>query len=200
MRHDGRELENSVRIAVLGSGAGSNFSALAKACEDGRIQGEIVIVSSDQAEASILKKAAVFRIPTFIEKGGKEYSKRVAKRLTEASVDLVCLAGLMQIVRTPLLGAFPNRILNIHPSLLPRYPGKEAWKQALEDGASETGCTVHYVDTGIDTGEVILQETVPVFRGDTPETIHARIQEAEYRVYVEAVQQVITECADSDGG
>ena len=179
-----------MRIAVLGSGTGSNFSVLAKACQDEEIAGEIVTVGADQQGAGILEKAEALGISTFFEKGGVDFSERVAKRLAEANVDLVCLAGLMRIVREPLLKAYPNRILNIHPSLLPKYPGKEAWKQALEDGAEETGCTVHYVDAGVDTGEVILQERVPVEADDTPESLHARIQEAEHRVYVEAVRQM----------
>lgn len=155
---------------------------------DGRIQGKIVIVGSDQPEAAILAKAEALEIPTFFEEGGKDFSERVTKRLIDAEVELVCLAGLIRLIKEPMLGRFPNRILNIHPSLLPKYPGKEAWKQALGDGANETGCTVHFVDKGIDTGEVILQEVVPIHENDTPRLLHARIQKAENRVYVEAVR------------
>jgi phosphoribosylglycinamide formyltransferase-1 len=106
-------------------------------------------------------------------------------------IDLVCLAGFMRIVKEPLLDAFADRILNIHPSLLPKYPGKEAWVQAVEDGASESGCTVHYVDAGVDTGEVILQARVPVLPEDTPESLHARIQVEEHRIYPEAIRRVL---------
>lgn len=185
-----------MRIAVLGSGAGSNFLALWKACHAGKIAGEIRLVGADQQNSGILEQAEARNIPTFFEKKGKNFSERVAQRLLEDNIELVCLAGLMRIVKAPLLGAFPNRILNIHPSLLPKFPGKEAWKQALEAREDETGCTVHYVDAGMDTGEIILQERVPIKTDDTPESLHARIQEAEHRVYVESVRTVISSLAD----
>ncbi len=121
--------------------------------------------------------------------GGKDLCERILKRLE--GIDLVCLAGFMRIVKEPLLSAFLNRILNIHPSLLPRYPGKEAWVQAIEDGAGESGCTVHFVDAGVDTGEVIIQAKVPVLENDTAETLHARIQVEEHRIYPEAVRKVL---------
>ncbi len=172
------------KIAVLGSGTGSNFQALVEEFGD-----EIVLVISDQPGAGILEKAKAFGIPTVVEVGGADLSARILKRL--GGVDLICLAGYMRLVKEPLLSAFPNRILNIHPSLLPKYPGKAAWEQALADQAEVTGCTVHYVDAGIDTGEVILQEKVAVLIDDTATTLHTRIQIAEHRVYPQAVKRVL---------
>ena len=173
------------RIAVLGSGTGSNLQALLEA-ED--LGGEIVVVISDQVEAGILEKAGRAGIAHDVVTGG-DLCGRILNRLD--GVDLVCLAGFMRIVKEPLLGAFADRILNIHPSLLPKYPGKEAWVQAVEDGASESGCTVHYVDAGVDTGEVILQARVPVLPDDTPESLHASIQVEEHRIYPEAIRRVL---------
>ena len=172
------------RIAVLGSGNGSNFQALWEVFGD-----EIVLVISDQEGAGILEKADKAGVPYCVEKGGTDLCERILERLE--GIDLVCLAGFMRIVKEPLLSAFSHRILNIHPSLLPKYPGKGAWVQAIEDGATESGCTVHYVDAGVDTGEVILQAKVPVLPGDTPETLHARIQAEEHRIYPEAVRRVL---------
>jgi phosphoribosylglycinamide formyltransferase 1 len=113
--------------------------------------------------------------------------RRVAELLTCSGVDYVCLAGFMRLVKSPLLDAFPGRILNIHPSLLPAFPGLEAWKQAIDAGVRETGCTVHLVDAGMDTGPIVMQERVPVIAGDSPESLHARIQKAEHRLYPAAI-------------
>lgn len=179
------------KIAVLGSGTGSNFQALL-----GEFGDEIALVVSDQPGAGILGKAEASGIPTLVEEGGPDLSTRILKRL--AGIDLICLAGFMRLVKDPLLSAFPNRILNIHPSLLPKYPGKAAWEQALVDEAKITGCTVHYVDAGIDTGEVIMQEKVAILLDDTVETLHARIQLAEHRIYPEAVRLVLEKI--SEGG
>ncbi len=162
------------RIAVLGSGSGSNFQALLDAGFN------IVLVISDREDAGILTRSD---LPHAIAKT----SKKICQLLQEAEIDLVCLAGYMRLVKEPLLSAFPNRIINIHPSLLPKYPGLEAWKQAVENGATESGCTVHYVDAGMDTGEIIKQAKVPVLPNDTPETLHARIQVAEHQLYPEVV-------------
>lgn len=172
------------RLAVLGSGAGSNFEAL-----HGTFGSEIALVLSDRQGAGILEKAARAGIPTVVEKGGPGLSERILSHLD--GIDLVCLAGFMRLVKEPLLGAFPRRILNIHPSLLPKYPGKGAWEQALSDGATESGCTVHFVDAGMDTGPVILQGRVPVSPDDTPSSLHARIQKEEHRIYPEAVRLVL---------
>lgn len=179
-----------MKVAILASGRGSNFVALQKAIRRGELAAKIVIVISDCQDAGVLQKAESFGIPTNYIQGGKKFCVKVVEELKKLDVELVCLAGLMRIIRSPLLEAFPNKIINIHPSLLPKHPGKEAWKQALKDGATETGCTVHFVDSGMDTGEIILQRRVPILDGDTPESLHSRIQEAEHVAYTEALQML----------
>jgi phosphoribosylglycinamide formyltransferase-1 len=182
-------LGNGVRIAVLGSGAGSNFVGLYEQVT----AGEVVLVISDQKDAGILKKAQERGVVAIYEGGGKNWPERVAAALKEARVDWICLAGLMRVIREPLLSQYKNRILNIHPSLLPLYPGKEAWKQALVDGATETGCTVHLVDAGIDTGKIMKQRVIPVLPDDTAETLHARIQVEEREIFAEVVNELLSE-------
>lgn len=185
---------NQLTLGVLGSGSGSNFQALLDAIDDGRLEARVAVVFSDRPEARILERARRRGIPEqLIDCAGRptlfpdEEQARVAGVLEQLGVDYVCLAGFMRLVKRPLLDAFSGRILNIHPSLLPAFPGLEAWKQALDAGVCETGCTVHLVDAGMDTGPIILQERVPVLTGDTPESLHARIQEAEHRAYPSAI-------------
>ena len=179
-----------LKLGVLGSGKGSNFRAVADAIAVGGLDAEVRMVISDVESAGILALArerhlrAEFVAPgKFRTKLEPEPEARMVALLREAEVELVVLAGWMRMIKAPLLEAFPRRIINIHPSLLPAFPGLEAWKQALAAGAQETGCTVHYVDTGMDTGEVIAQSRVPIFPSDTPEELHARIQNAEHRLY-----------------
>ena len=172
------------KIAVLGSGAGSNFQALYEV-----FGSRIALVLSDHGDAEILRKAARAGIATVVVPAGRDHCARILDRL--GGIDLICLAGFMRLIKEPLLGAFPRRILNIHPSLLPKYPGLKAWEQALADGALESGCTVHFVDAGMDTGEIILQAKVPVFPGDTAEGLHARIQKEEHRIYPEAIRLIL---------
>jgi len=182
-------------LGILGSGSGSNMQAILDAIAAGTLDARIALVLSDNPDAFILERARKHGIPTavidcrgFKTKFPEEAQQETADALKAAGVELVCLAGFLRLVKRPLLGAFPNRILNIHPALLPAFPGLEAWKQALEAGVSETGCTVHYVDEGMDTGPVILQEAVPVLSDDTAESLHARIQVVEHRLYPEAVK------------
>ena len=184
-------------LGILGSGSGSNMQAILDAIETGALDARIALVLSDNPEAFILERARRHGIPTGLIdcRGYKtrfpdEAQAETAAALRDAGVELVCLAGFLRLVKRPLLDAFPNRILNIHPSLLPAFPGLESWKQALDAGVSETGCTVHYVDEGMDTGPVILQERVPVLTGDTAETLHSRIQVAEHRLYPLAIARV----------
>lgn len=188
----------SLRLAVLGSGSGSNCQSIFNAIDDGRLDAEVVIVLSDHANAYILERARrrgiraeVMDCGGFKNKFPLEKQQEVADLLTELQVDMVCLAGFMRLVKEPLLNAFPNRILNIHPALLPHFPGVEAWKQALEAGVPQTGCTVHYVDAGMDTGEIIMQAYVPVLPGDTAETLHARIQVQEHILYPAAILSAV---------
>lgn len=183
-----------LRLGVLGSGKGSNFRAILEAIQQGRLAAEVAIVISDVPGAGILSLArdaglatAEIVEPQFKTKLSPAREGELTELLQNARVDLVVLAGYMRMVKAPLLNAFPRRILNIHPSLLPKFPGLEAWKQALEAGESVSGCTVHYVDEGMDTGEIIAQAEVPVLPGDTPASLHQRIQEAEHRLYPEVV-------------
>ena len=182
--------DKQFRLAVLGSGKGSNFAAIADNCAKGTIPAEIAVVVSDVADAGILQQArqrgikAEFIPPgKFRTKLDEEAEGRLVGLLSEGRIDLVVLAGFMRILKGEFLRAFAGRVINIHPALLPAFPGLEAWKQAFDYGVKVTGCTVHFVDQGIDTGQIIAQETVPVLAGDTPETLHARIQEAEHRLY-----------------
>ncbi|XHR29132.1 MAG: phosphoribosylglycinamide formyltransferase [Chthoniobacteraceae bacterium] len=179
-----------LRLGVLGSGKGSNFKSIAEAIEAGTLKAEVRVVVSDFEDAGILTLArehglrAEYAAPgRFRTKMEPEAEARLVNLLREAGVELVVLAGYMRIIKAPLLEAFPQRIVNIHPSLLPSFPGLEAWKQALEAGAAKTGCTVHYVDAGTDSGPILGQSEVPVLPGDTAETLHARIQVAEHALY-----------------
>jgi phosphoribosylglycinamide formyltransferase-1 len=188
---------NPLRIGVLGSGKGSNFRAIADTIAGGELDAETRIVLSDVAEAGILNIArergirAEFVAPgRFKTKMEPEAEERLVALLREADVELVVLAGYMRMIKAPLLEAFPHRIINIHPSLLPAYPGLESWRQALEGGATETGCTVHFVDSGMDTGPILAQSRVPVLPGDTAETLHARIQVEEHRLYPAVISQL----------
>jgi len=184
-------------LGVLGSGSGSNLQALLDAIDAGTLDARIALVLSDQPDAFILERArrhgiatGVIDCRTFRSKFPDEAQAETAARLKNAGVELVCLAGFMRLVKRSLLDAFPARILNIHPALLPAFPGLEAWKQALEAGVAETGCTVHFVDEGVDSGPILLQARVPVLAGDTPESLHGRIQVAEHRLYPEAIRLV----------
>ncbi len=188
-------MSTPLRLGVIGSGKGSNFRAIADAIARGELDAEVRIVVSDVEDAGILALArergyrAEFLAPgRFRTKLEPEAEERLVAMLREAGVEWVVLAGYMRMVKAPLLDAFPRRILNIHPSLLPVFPGLEAWKQAVEAGATKSGCTVHYVDAGMDTGEIITQAEVPVFPNDTPATLHARIQVEEHRIYPEVLR------------
>ncbi len=188
-----------LRLAVFGSVSGSNCQSIFNAIDDGRLNAEVVIVLSDHADAYILERARLRGVPTqvmdcggFKNKFPLEEQERLAQQLRGLGIDMICLAGFMRLVKAPLLDAFPNRILNIHPALLPKYPGVEAWKQALEDGATQTGCTVHYVDAGMDSGEIIMQAYVPVLPDDTPESLHARIQVQEHVLYPAAIVSAVS--------
>lgn len=181
-------------LGILGSGSGSNMQAILDAVESGKLRARIALVLSDNPDAYILERAKLNGIPAETIDCSPHRTKfpdgiqeETAQKLKRAGVDLVCLAGFMRLVKKPLLDAFPSRILNIHPSLLPAFPGMEAWKQAVDAGASETGVTVHVVDSGMDTGPVIVQESVPVHPGDTPESLHSRIQIVEHRLYPAAI-------------
>jgi phosphoribosylglycinamide formyltransferase-1 len=185
------------RIGVLGSGKGSNMVAIADSCDAADCPYEIVAVLSDVESAGILDRArerglqAEFIAPgKFRTKLDDEAEARYIAALQEAQVDFIALAGFMRILKGEFLRAFAERVINIHPSLLPAFPGLEAWRQALEYGVKVTGCTVHFVDQGIDSGAIIAQSTVPVLDTDTSGTLHARIQIAERETYPKALRLV----------
>lgn len=189
--------ERTFRIGVLGSGTGSNFAALADACAEARIPAAVAVVLSDVESAGILQHARDRKIPArFIPPGkfrtklDEEAERAYIEALRAAQVDLIALAGFMRVLKGDFLRTFEGRIVNIHPSLLPSFPGLEAWKQALDHGVKVTGCTVHYVDAGVDSGPVIGQQTVPVLDEDTPETLHQRIHTAEHELYPKCVAAI----------
>jgi len=193
-------MQGTIKLGVLGSGSGSNMQAIMDAIDAGDLDAEIVLVLSDFPDAYILERAKnaglraeVIDCGGFKTKFPDASQSAVAAKLKEAGVDIICLAGFMRLVKQPLLDVFPARLLNIHPSLLPAYPGLMAWKQAVEDGAAESGCTVHHVDAGMDTGPIILQARVPVLPDDTAATLHARIQVQEHSLYPRAIAKVATE-------
>lgn len=186
----------SRRLGVLISGRGSNLQALIRAIQEGRLDATIAVVISNIADAPglALAQAAGIETVTISHKGWPsraDFDREVAGALTARRVDLVCLAGFMRLVGQPLLEAFPNRILNIHPSLLPSFPGIEPQRQALDHGVKVSGVTVHLVTADLDAGPIILQRPVPVVDGDTPVMLAARILEEEHRAYPEAVRLVL---------
>ena len=184
------------RLGILLSGRGSNFLAIAKAIHEQRLPGvEIAVVLSNVEDAPGLTSARALNLPAFaIPSAGRkraEHDAEMIARLHQHKVDLVCLAGYMRIISPAFVAAFPNRILNVHPSLLPAFPGLDAQRQAFDYGAKVAGCTVHFVDEAVDHGVIILQRTVPVNDEDTPETLSARILEEEHLAYPEAIARVL---------
>lgn len=185
------------RLGVLGSGKGSNFAAIADACATEAIPARVALVVSDVEGAGILQQARQRGIPArFISPGNfrtkldEAAEAAYVNALREAGVDLVVLAGFMRVLKGTFLREFEHRIVNIHPSLLPSFPGLEAWKQALDQGVKVSGCTVHYVDAGVDAGPIIGQQAVPVLDADTPETLHERIHRAEHELYPRCVAAI----------
>jgi phosphoribosylglycinamide formyltransferase-1 len=181
-------------LGILGSGKGSNCRAILEQIGTGELPAEARLVVSDVFDAGILEIAHEFRVPNIYLPPGSFRTRlepnvemELVRLLQEAGVELVVLAGFMRVLKEPMLAAFPQRIINVHPSLLPKFPGIESWKQALAAGEKITGCSVHYVDAGIDRGEIIAQRKVPVLPEDTPESLHARIQVAERALYPEVI-------------
>jgi phosphoribosylglycinamide formyltransferase-1 len=190
-------MNRRLKLGVLGSGKGSNFKAIMERIIDGKLPAEVRLVISDVPDAGILSYARDFQLPALFVNPGKyrtrletEVEQDIVRLLQEAGVELVVLAGFMRVLKEPLLQAFPRSIINIHPSLLPKYKGLEAWKQALEAGDKVTGCTVHYVEKEIDAGHIVAQREVEIRTDDTPESLHARIQEAEHELLPEVVRQI----------
>jgi phosphoribosylglycinamide formyltransferase 1 len=190
-------VNNPFRLGILGSGQGSNFVAIAEACASGKIPAQVALVLSDVDGTGILAHARERKIPAqFIPPGkfrtklDEDAERAFVGALQEARVDLVVLAGFMRVLKGDFLRAFAGRIVNIHPSLLPSFPGLEAWKQALDHGVKATGCTVHFVDAGVDAGPIIGQQTVPVLDSDTPDSLIQRIHGAEHELYPQCVAAI----------
>lgn len=182
------------RIAVLVSGRGSNLQAIIDNIEKGLLSSELAVVISDQADAYALERARTHNIPAVLvsaegyKNKREEYDALLVKELRERNVDLVCLAGFMRIITPVLIRAFPSRILNIHPSLLPAFPGLHVQKKALNHGVKFSGCTVHFVDEGMDTGPIIIQAVVPILDSDTEDSLSERILNQEHKIYSRAIQ------------
>jgi len=186
-----------VRLGILGSGKGTNCRAILESIRSGALAAEVRVVISDVFDAPILDIAREFSIPNAYLPPGQfrtrlepQAESDLVRLLRDASVELVVLAGFMRVLKSPMLDAFPRCIVNIHPSLLPKFPGLEAWKQALVAGEKVTGCTVHYVDEKIDHGDIIVRREVPILPNDTPESLHARIQIAEHDLYPTVIGQI----------
>jgi phosphoribosylglycinamide formyltransferase-1 len=183
------------KLGILLSGRGSNFEAIARNVQAGKIPAEIGVVISNKEEALGLATARQMGLKAIcIPSKGKEreaFERELVATLREHEVDLVCLAGFMRVLTPYFIREFRGRILNIHPALLPSFPGVEAQKQALDYGVKWTGCTVHFVDEGVDTGPVVCQAAVPVLDEDTPETLAARILKEEHRIYTEAICLIV---------
>jgi phosphoribosylglycinamide formyltransferase-1 len=189
-------MSEKLSLGVLASGSGSNLQALLDACADGRVPARVAVVISNVPSARALERARAAGVPAVLipHKGERQWASReeydaaLVEALRAHSVQLVCLAGYMRLVSPVLLRAFEDKILNIHPALLPSFPGLHAQRQALAAGVRVSGCTVHVVDEGCDTGPIVLQAAVPVLAGDTEATLSARILAQEHRCYVRAVQ------------
>jgi phosphoribosylglycinamide formyltransferase 1 len=187
-------------LGILGSGKGSNCRAILESIRAGALPAQARVVISDVFDAPILEIAREFSVPNAYLPPGQFRTRlepnaeaELLRMLHEANVNLVVLAGFMRVLKSTILEAFPRRIINIHPSLLPKFPGLEAWKQALAAGEAVTGCTVHYVDEKIDHGDIIAQREVPVLPDDSAESLHARIQIAEHELYPAAIAQLCAE-------
>jgi phosphoribosylglycinamide formyltransferase-1 len=186
------------RLGILLSGRGSNFLALHAAIVRGELPAEIALVVSNVADAPGLDRARELGLPAAAiphrgEPDRSSHERRVLAALVEAGVQWVCLAGYMRLLSPAFLAAYPQRVVNIHPSLLPAFPGTDAQRQALEHGVKVSGCTVHLVDEGLDSGPIVVQRTVPVADDDTPETLAERILAAEHQAYAEALSRLLTE-------
>jgi phosphoribosylglycinamide formyltransferase 1 len=186
-------METLLKIGVLVSGSGTNLQSILDACARGELPARVVCVISNKADAYALERAKQAGIPALhldhrAYTGRESYDAALVATLREFEVELVVMAGFMRIITPVLLEAFPMAVMNIHPALLPAFPGLHAQRQALDYGAKFAGCTVHFVDAGTDTGPIILQATVPILEEDTEESLCARIQKEEHRVYPQAVK------------
>lgn len=185
-------MPRKLKLGVLASGSGTNLQAILESCKKGTINAEVKIVISDVATAKALERAKKFGVATAVHErqkypSKKDYEQAIIGDLKKHEVDLICLAGYMRIIGKEFLAAFPNRVINIHPALLPSFPGLEAQRQAFEYGVKVSGCTVHFVDELTDHGPIIIQAAVEVLENDTVETLKERILKEEHRIYSEAI-------------
>ena len=184
------------RLGILLSGRGSNFIAIADSIAAGRLNAEIAVVISNRADAPGMTAARQrgLKVAMLPSRGidREEYDARLAAELDQAGVDLICLAGYMRLLSPSFIGRYPLRILNIHPSLLPAFPGLEVQQKAIDHGVKVSGCTVHFVDEGLDSGPIVKQAAVPLLDGDTAESLAARILKEEHRIYSEAIALVLS--------
>jgi len=192
------------RVGILISGRGSNMEAIVRASEERRVPAIVAIVISNEPQAPGLARAEAHGVETLVldrrAAGSLEnQDRRIVSALEERRVDLVCLAGYMKILTSVLLKSFPRRILNVHPALLPSFPGLDAQRKAIEHGVRFSGATVHFVDTGVDTGPIILQAVVPILPDDTPETLSERILKEEHRIYPQAIRLFFEERLQIEG-
>lgn len=206
MVNDVKERRDQKRIAVFASGSGSNFAAIVEAVQSGRIQGcDVVQLICDKPGAYVLERAESCGIPSFVFRakdynGDKEaYERDILRVLQEQQVDLIVLAGYMRLVGKVLLENFKGRIINLHPSLLPAFPGKDAIGQAMDYGVKVTGVTVHFVDEGLDTGPIIAQRAIPVEEGESVESVTRRIHEQEHQLLPQVIQWLIDGRVVSEG-
>lgn len=188
-------MSKKLRLGVLASGGGTNLQSIIDRCRDGSLDAEIVIVICNNPGAGALERAARSGVPTrcinhrdFPRR--EDFDSAVVTALQDAGVELVVLAGFMRIITQTFIDAFPERVINIHPALLPAFPGLHVQQQAIDYGARFSGCTVHFVDGGVDTGPILIQAVVPILQGDTTETLAARILEQEHRIYPRAIQLI----------
>ncbi|TLM67913.1 MAG: phosphoribosylglycinamide formyltransferase [Deltaproteobacteria bacterium] len=197
-------MSKRMRLGVLASGGGSNLQAIIDRCRDGGFPAEIAVVIANNPDAGALERARQAGIPARCinhrDFAGREpFDAALVAALREAGVELVVLAGFMRIITRVMLDAFPQRIINIHPALLPAFPGLHVQQQAIDYGARFSGCTVHFVDGGVDTGPIIIQAVVPVLPADTADTLAARILEQEHRIYPRAIELIATGRVHVDG-
>ena len=184
------------KVAIFASGTGSNFEAIVKAVQSGKLNAKIALLVCDKPDALVISKAKSKGIESFVfsakDFSGKEaYETEILSQLRKKEVELIALAGYMRIVGKTLLDAYPNQIVNIHPSLLPHFPGKDAIKQAYDAGVKETGVSVHYVDAGIDTGPIISQEKVEIKEADTLESLEKKVHQVEHVLYVVTLKNLL---------
>lgn len=186
-------MSNKLRLGILASGGGTNLQAIIDHIQDGTLNAEIALILSNKPTAGALQRGRLAGTPTLCidqrhYKDRLDFDRSMIAALTKAKVELVVLAGFMRLISNEFLDAFPDRIMNIHPALLPAFAGLNAQQQALEHGARITGCTVHFVDAGVDTGPIVIQAAVPILQDDTVETLSARILRQEHRIYPEAIR------------